>query len=85
MFRDQQREIRVVRLLRGVFVGVAVHRYDAIGIFIDHGPAWIHAEGSHQILVLLGLIDDLAFIHLIGDVAENRCGQLHAHADVHAI
>ena len=64
---------------------MAVDRDDAVGVLVHDGALRVHAEGPHEILILLGLVDDLALIDLIRDVAEDLGRELHAHADVHAV
>ena len=85
MLGNQQRKIGVLRLQGRVFIAVAVHGNDAVRVFVHHRSARVHAEGAHQILVFFGFVDDLAFIHLVGDMAEHRGRQLHAHADIHPV
>ena len=81
----QQGEVGVLRLQRRILIAVAVHRHDAVGVLRHHRSPGIHAEGPHQVLVFLGLIDDLALIHLVGNMAEDHRRQLHPHADVHPV
>ena len=45
----------------------------------------VHAEGSHLVAVLLGAVNQLGFVHHVGDVLEHRGGQLHPHAHVHLV
>ena len=64
---------------------MAVDGDNAVGVLVDHRSPGIHAEGTHQILILGGLIDDLALIDLVRDVLEHVGGQLHADAQIHAV
>ena len=82
---NQQGKIGVLRLLGGVFVAVAVDSDDAVGVLVNHGPLGVHAEGADLVFVLLGPVDDLALIQLVGQVGEDNGGQLHANADVHTV
>ena len=82
MFGYQQGEVGVLRVHGGVLVAVAVDGDDAVGVFVDHRAPGVHAERAHLVLILLGLIDDLALIELIGDGGEHLGGQLHPHTDV---
>ena len=45
----------------------------------------VHAEGAHHVLKLLGAVDDLALVELVGQVGEDLRRKLHAHADVDAV
>ena len=85
MLRHQQGKIRIVRLLRGVFIAVTVDGNDAVGVFIDHRALGIHAEGSHLVPIFLGLIDDFALIQLVRQMGEHHRGQLHPDTDVHPV
>ncbi len=82
---DEEGEVGVVRVLLRVLVAVAVDRHDAIGVFIDHHSVGVHAEGAHEILVVLGAVDDLGLVELVGQVGEHLGGKLDPHADVHAV
>ena len=68
VLRHEQGEVRVLRLLRGILIAVAVYGDDAVGVFIDHGTLRIHTEGADVILVLLGTVDDLTLVELVGEV-----------------
>ncbi len=68
MLGDQQREVCVFRLFCGILIAVAVYGYDAIRVFVDHSALGVHAEGAHLVFILLGAVDDLALIQLVGDV-----------------
>ena len=85
MLCHQKRKVCVFGLLGGVLIAVAVHRNDAVGVFVYHGTLGIHAEGTHLVAVFFGAVNDLALVKLIGQMREYRRGQLHAHADVHAV
>ena len=85
MLCHQQGKIGVGGLTCGVFVAVTVDGDDAVGIFVDYGALGVHAEGTDEIAVLLGAVDDLAFVQLIGEVGENLRGKLHPNADVHPV
>ena len=62
MLCHQKRKVRIVCFLLVAFIAVTIDRNDPVGIFIDHDTVWIHAEGAHTILKLLGAVNDLAFI-----------------------
>ena len=68
MLRHEQGEVRILRLLRGILIAVAVYGDDPVGVFIDHGTLRIHTEGTDVILVLLGTVDDLTLVELVGEV-----------------
>ena len=85
MLGNQQGEVGVLRLEGRILVAVAVDGDDAVGVLVDHGALGVHAEGAHLVAVLLGAVDDLAFIELIGQMGEYRRGQLHPDADVHTV
>ena len=85
MLRHEQCEIRVLRLLRGILIAVAVYGDDAVGVFIDHGTLRIHTEGADVILVLLGTVDDLTLVELVGEVREDLGRQLDTDAEVHTV
>ena len=81
----QQSEVGVLRVQGRVGVGVTVHGDDAVGVLGHHLPVGVHAEGAHQVVVLVGLVDDLAFVDLIRDVLEHLHRQLHPDADIHPV
>ena len=85
MLGYQQREVRILRFLRFILVTVAVHRYDSVRILRDDRASRIHAECPDQILILLRLIDDLALIYLVRNMAEHLRGQFDPGADVHPV
>ena len=68
VLRHEQGEVRILRLLRGILIAVAVYGDDPVGVFIDHGTLRIHTEGTDVILVLLGTVDDLTLVELVGEV-----------------
>ena len=81
----QQGEVGVLRVQGGVLIAVAVDGDNAVGVLVHHRAPGVHAERAHLVLILLGLIDDLALVQLVGDGGEHLGGQLHPDADVHAI
>ena len=85
MLGHQQGEVSVLRVHGGVLIAVAVDGDDAVGVLVDHRASGVHAERAHLVLILLGLIDDLAFIELIGDGGKHLGGQFHPHADIHTV
>ena len=85
MLADQQGKVGILRALGRILIAVAVDGDDAVGILVYHDAIGIHAEGAHVILKLFGAVHDLAFIQLVRQVAEHHGGQLHAHADIHAV
>ena len=85
MLGHQQGEVGVVGVHLGIFVAVTVDGDDAVGVLIDHCALGIHAEGAHLILILAGLIHDLALVQLVGNGSKDLGGQLHADTDVHAV
>ena len=68
--------------MAAILVAVAVDGHDAVGVLVDDDAVRIHAEGAHVVLKLLGAVDDLALIQLVGEVGEHDGGQLDAHAEV---
>ena len=82
---NEQGKIGVVGLAGVVLEAVAIDRHDAVGVLIDHDAVRVHAEGAYVVLVLLGAIDDLALVELVGDVLEDDGGQLNTHAEVYAV
>ena len=85
MLGNQKGKVGVFRLLGGILVAVAVDGDDAVGILVDHGALGVHAEGADLILILLGAVDNLALVELIGQVGEYHRRQLHTDADVHPV
>ena len=85
VLRHQQGEVGVLGLLGGIFIAVAVDGDDAVGVLIDHGALGVHAEGTDTVAVLLGAVDDLAFVQLVSQMGKDGCGQFHADAEVHAV
>ena len=82
---DEESEVGVLGLHGRVLVAVAVDGHDAVGVLVNDDAVRIHAEGAHVVLKLLGAVDDLALIQLVGEVGEHDGGQLDAHAEVHAV
>ena len=85
MLGHQQGEVGVVGVELGVLVAVAVDGDDAVGVLVDHHAVGVHAEGADAVLELLGAVDDLALVQLVGQVGEHVIGQLHPNADVHPV
>ena len=81
----QQREVGVLGLPGRVLIAVAVDGDDAVGVLVDDRAPGVHAEGAHQVTVLFRAVDDLALVELVRQMGEDLRGQLHAHADVHAV
>ena len=81
----QQGEVGVLGVHGRVLIAVAVDGDDAVGVLVDHRALGVHAEGAHPVLELLGAVDDLAFIQLVGQVGEHLIGQLHPDTDVHPV
>ncbi len=69
----------------GVPVAVAVDGKDAVGIFGDHVPPLVEAEGPGGVPVSLGAVDDFGLVDFPGKVLPDNGGQLHPHADVHLV
>ena len=72
MFGDQEGKVGVFCLPGRVFKAVAVYRDDAVGIFIDHDPVGVHAEGAHAVLEFLGPVYDLALIQFVRQVGKDH-------------
>ena len=68
-----------------VRITVPVHCYDTVCVFRYDFSVRIHTESTHHIVVPVGLIDQLALVHIVGNVFENFRRKFHAHPDVHAI
>ncbi len=85
MLRHEESEVRVLRLLCPVFVAVAVDCHDSVGVLRDNGSLRIHAEGSNPVLVLLGLVDNLALVELICYVVEDKGREFHPHSYIHPV
>ena len=81
----QQGKVRVFGVLALVLIAVAVDGHDAVGVLVDDNAVRIHAERAHQILELLGAVDDLALVQFVRQLGEDLGRQLDAHADVHAV
>ena len=64
---------------------MSIYGDDAIGILVDHSSLGVHAESSHPVSILLGAVDDFAFVKLVRQVRENLGGQLHPDADIHPV
>ena len=64
----KQGKVRVLGLLRGVLVAVAVDGDDAVRVFVYHRALRVHTEGAHAVAVFLGAVDDLALVQLVGNV-----------------
>ena len=85
MLGYQKVEVCVFSLLLLIFIAMAVDSNDSVGVLVDHSSLWIHAEGPYQVLVLLCLVDDLAFIELVGNVPEDFRGKLNPYSDINPI
>ena len=85
VLRHEQCEVRVLRLLRGILIAVAVYGDDAVGVFIDHGTLRIHTEGADVILILFGTVNDLTLVELVGEIGENFGRQLDTYAEVYTV
>ena len=85
MLGHQQGEVGILGLQGGILIAVAVDGDDAVGVLVDHGATGVHAEGADTVAVLLGDVDDLGLVQLVGDVGENVSGQLHTDAQVHTV
>ena len=81
----QQGEVGILRMQGRILIAVAVDGDDAVGVLVDHRALGVHAEGTDLVLILLGLIDDLALVQFVGDGGEHLGGQLHTDADVHPV
>ncbi len=83
MLGHQKGKVGVAGLEGGVLIAVAVDGDDAVGILVYHRALGIHAEGTDLVTILLGAVDDLAFVQFIRQVGKHRRRQLHPHADIH--
>ena len=82
---DEQGEVGVLGVLALVLVAVAVDGDDAVGVLVDDDAVRVHAEGADEVFKLLGTVDDLALVQLVGQVGEHVRGQFHAYADIDAV
>ena len=64
---------------------MAVDGDDAVGVLVDDDAVRVHAEGADEVFKLLGTVDDLTLVQLVGQVGEHVRGQFHAHADIDAV
>ena len=81
----QKGKVGVVGLHGRVFITVAVDRYDAVGVLVYNGALGVHTEGSDKVAVLLGAVDYLTLIELVGQMREDGMRQLDTHADIDAV
>ena len=68
MLCHKKGEVRVLRLLVQSLIAVAVYGDDAVGVLTYHDTVGIHAEGTDIVLKLVGTVNDLALIKLIGQI-----------------
>ena len=68
MLGDEEGKVGVLRMEGRIFIAVAVYGNDAVGVLVYHDAVRVHAEGPHQIVILLSPIDDLGFIEFIRQV-----------------
>ena len=61
---------------------VPVHRLHICSELGADLPVGAHAEGSHPVVELLGIVDELGLVHQRRDRLEDRRGQFDAHAQV---
>ena len=61
---------------------MAVYGVDALNVFGNDVAVRIHAEGADLVAVLLCAIDELGFVHNVGDVLKHGRRKLDAHADI---
>ncbi len=85
MLAYEQGKVGVLGVLALVLVAVAVDGDDAVGVLVDDDAVRVHAEGADEVFKLLGTVDDLALVQLVGQVGEHVRGQFHAHADIDAV
>ena len=64
---------------------MAIYSHDAVGVFIYHDAARVHAEGTHVILKLLSTVYDLALVKLIRQMGEQYRWKFHANAQIHTV
>ena len=64
---------------------MTVYGDDAIRVFRHHIAVGVHAERPHQVIVLLGTVNQLCLIHFIGNVLEDRSRNFHPDAYVYCI
>ena len=81
----QKRKIGVLAVHLRVAVAVAVNRNNAVRVFRHYITIGIHAEGTHNVIIKRGAVQNFCFIHLVGDMLEHLCRHLHTHADIHLI
>ena len=64
---------------------MAVNGDDSVGVFVNNGAFWVHAESADKVAVFLGAVNDLAFIKFVGKVRKNLCRKFNANADINAV
>ena len=65
MLGNQQCKVRVISLMLGILVAVAVDGDNAVSVLIYHDTVRIHTEGTDIIFEFLRAVDDLALIQFI--------------------
>ena len=85
MFGYQKRKVCIVGVFCRIFIAVAVYCDDSIGVLINHNTSRVHTESTDHILKLLGSVNDLALVKLIGQTAEHLCRKLHTDTDIHTV
>ena len=85
MFGNEQREIRILRLLCLILVAVPVHGDDSVGVLTHHRASWIHTKRPHSIAVFLRSIYNFTFVQFVRQMRENFRRELHSHTDIHAV
>ena len=83
MLGNQQCKVGVFGLQCGVLIAVAVNGNNSVCVFINNGTLGIHTKGSYFITILLGAVNNFAFIKLIGNVGKYLSRQLHTDTDIY--
>ena len=68
-----------------IVVAVSVYRYYSVCVFRYNLAVRVHTEGSYQVVVLVCLVYDFAFVNIICDVLEHLCRKLNSDSDVHTV
>ena len=81
----QQRKVCIFAMQLRITEAVTINGDNAIRIFCNHIAIRIHAEGTHNIVIQLGAIQNFCFVNLICNMLKDLRRHLHAHADIYLV
>ena len=81
---DEQREVRIVRLVLLTLIGVTVyHRQMIVIVLRGDFSGRIRAEGAHLVVEGGGIVDQLCLVEILIEELHDLVPDFYAHADIH--